>query len=62
MRVATVTNSRERMQNMIAIVRRITDAKGSNFFLFIDQAKLGQSNPLEAQWVTGKGDRVKLGD
>ena len=62
MRVATVTNSRERMQNTIVIVRRITDGKGSNFFLFIDQATLGQSNPLEAQWVTGKGDRVKLGD
>jgi hypothetical protein len=62
MRVATVTNSRERLQHMLAIVRSITDGKGANFFLFIDQESLAAANPLSAMWMTGKGETVKLCD
>jgi hypothetical protein len=62
MRVATITNSRERMQNMIAIVRSITDGKGSNFFLFIDQETLAESDPLQAKWTSGKSEPVRLID
>jgi len=57
-----ITNSRGRMQHMLAIVRSITDGKGSNFFLFIDQETLAAGDPLEAQWVTGKGESVRLID
>jgi hypothetical protein len=60
MRVATVTNSRERMQHMLAIVRGITEGRGSNLFLFIDQATLAQSSPLEAMWTTGKGEQDRF--
>ena len=62
MRVATVTNSRERMHNMISVVRSITEGRGSNFFLFIDEETLAAGNPLAAQWITGKGERVRVED
>jgi hypothetical protein len=62
MRVATVTNSRERMHNMVSVVRSITEGKGSNFFLFIDQEMLAANDPLDVQWVTGKGEQLKLID
>jgi hypothetical protein len=60
MRVATVTNSQERMHNMVAAVRSITEGRESNFF--IDQATLAQGNPLQVQWMTGKGEEVQLTD
>jgi hypothetical protein len=62
MRVATVTNSRERMHNMISIVRSITEGRGSNFFLFLDQQTLATGDPLSAAWLTGKGEKVRLVD
>ena len=51
MRVLTVTNSAKRVQNMVENVRAITEGKGSNFFLFIDQETLAASNPLAAMWT-----------
>ncbi len=61
-RVLTVTNSAERAENMGAAVRDITGGRGSNFFLFIDQQKLAASNPMQVEWVSGKGQRVRLID
>ena len=38
-------------QNVVENVRAITEGKGSNFFLFIDQETLAASNPLAAMWT-----------
>lgn len=61
-RVLTVTSSRERVHNMVKAVRSITEGRGSNFFLFIDREKLVSSNPLQAEWVSGKGEVTRLTD
>jgi hypothetical protein len=50
-----------RVGNMIDVVKEITGG-GSNFFLFIDRERLAASSPFEAQWVSGKGEAVKLVD
>ena len=59
-RVAMVTSSAERVENMRRIVDELTEGRGSNFFLFVDRATLAASNPLDVEWVTGKGMVVKL--
>jgi hypothetical protein len=61
MRVLTVAPSRQRVDNMVAAVAEITGG-GSNFFLFIDRERLAASSPLEAEWVSGKGEVVRLTD
>lgn len=61
-RVLTVTNSAARVENMVSAVRDITEGRGSNFFLFTDGAALAESNPLQAEWVSGKGQSVRLVD
>jgi hypothetical protein len=45
---------------MIEAQREVTGGRGSNMFLFIDDATLAESNPLDASWLTGKGDRIRL--
>jgi hypothetical protein len=62
MRVVTITNSRERMHNMVSVVRSITEGRGSNFFLFVDQENLAAADPLSVEWLTGKERRIRLGD
>jgi hypothetical protein len=59
-RVAMVTSSPERVENMRRIVDGLTEGRGSNFFLFVDRAAMAASNPLDVEWTTGKGARVKL--
>jgi hypothetical protein len=61
-RVATVTTSRDRVEQMIEAQQGITNGRGSNLFLFIDEATLAESNPLEANWTTGRGESVRLID
>ena len=61
-RVATVTTTQERVEAMIAAQREITGGRGSNMFLFIDDVSLAETNPLEALWLTGKGERIRLVD
>jgi len=61
-RVATVTTSPERVKQMIEAQKEITNGRGSNMFLFADQASLAMSNPLDVLWTTGKGRRVHLMD
>ena len=59
-RVATVTTTPERVAQMIDAQREISNGRGSNLFLFIDEASLAGSNPLDALWTTGKGGRTRL--
>lgn len=60
-RVATVTTTPERVEQMIEAQKEITNGRGSNMFLFIDDASLLRSGPLDALWVTGKGKQVRMG-
>jgi len=59
-RVATVTTTRDRVDQMIAAQREITNGKGSNMFLFADETTFAAGNPLDIEWLSGKGARVRL--
>lgn len=59
-RVATVTTTPERVEQMIEAQREMTAGRGSNMFLFIDDVSLAASNPLDVRWTTGKGERIQL--
>lgn len=60
--ILTVAPSRERIENMINALHKMTDGKGSGLFLFIDEKTLADSNPLEVEWMSGKRDIAKLTD
>src|SRR5712671_2919061 len=60
LRVAMVTTSAARVKNMRSVVDQITEGRGTNFFVFIDQETLRAENPLDAEWVTGKGEHIRL--
>lgn len=60
MRVAVVTTSRARVENMLAIVDDITEGRGTNFFIFAEREQLQAKSPLEVGWVTAKGETVQL--
>jgi hypothetical protein len=47
---------------MIKSVMRLTEGGGSNMYLFADQRQLAASNPLDVDWLSGKGERVRLAD
>jgi len=59
-RVATVTTTPERVEQMIEAQKELTNGRGSNLFLFIDDASLLNSNPLDVLWTTGKGRGARL--
>jgi hypothetical protein len=61
-RVAMVTSSPERVENMLDIVHELTEGHGTNFFLFTDRATLAGSDPLAVEWISGKGESVNLTD
>jgi hypothetical protein len=61
-RVLTVTTTPERVGQMIEAQKEMTDGRGSNMFLFIDDANLLKGTPLDAYWTTGKGKLVRLTD
>ena len=61
-RVLVETTTPGRVEQMLDALQEITDGKGSNIFLFIDERALAASSPLEAQWIGGKGNRVRLID
>jgi hypothetical protein len=61
-RVLTVTTSAERMETMIAAVKLATRGQGSNQFLFTDRASVLECPDILAlEWISGKGERVRLG-
>ena len=47
---------------MIDAQKEMTDGRGSNLFLFMDDRTLIESNPLTATWSTGKGKLTRLTD
>jgi DNA-binding transcriptional ArsR family regulator len=61
-RVLTVTTTAGRVEQMMAAQKEITNGKGSNVFLFTDEATFVASNPLDIEWVSGKGAYVRLID
>jgi hypothetical protein len=61
-RVATVTTTPERVAQMIDAQKEMTNGRGSNMFLFVDEASLIASNPLGVLWTTGKGSKVRVTD
>jgi hypothetical protein len=61
-RVLTVTPSRARVEQMIEAQKEMTDGRGSNLFLFTDDHKLIDSDPLAATWTTGKGRLALITD
>jgi hypothetical protein len=61
-RVATVTTTPERVTQMIESQKEMSNGRGSNVFLFTDQASLAASNPLDVLWTTGKGRQVRITD
>jgi hypothetical protein len=52
----------ERVDGMIEALRTITEGRGSSMFLFTDESKLAGSTPLDIEWVSGKGELVRLTD
>jgi len=62
LRVLFVTESAERVKNMLRAVDQVTGGRGSNFFLFIDQATLAAGDPLDVPWMSGKRQAVRLTD
>lgn len=61
-RVLTVTTTKDRVAQMIEVQKEMTGGRGSNLFLFSDDASLQQRNPLEVEWISGKGMAVTLVD
>ena len=59
-RVLTVTTTADRVRQMIEAQKELTDGRGSNLFLFIDETGLSKASPLNACWITGKGKEVSL--
>lgn len=56
----TVTPSRKRVETMVEAVRGLAGGKESGLFLFVDRDTLGASNPLDVEWVSGKGELKRL--
>jgi hypothetical protein len=48
-----VTQSAERVSNMLSAIDKITGGKGSNFFLLIDQTKLAGADPCKSNGPVG---------
>jgi DNA-binding transcriptional ArsR family regulator len=59
-RVLTVTMNAERVVRMLAALDGLTGGRGSNMFLFTDQASVVASNPLDLEWTSGKREPVRL--
>jgi hypothetical protein len=59
-RVLVETTTPERVEQMLDALEHITDGRGSNIFLFIDERTLAASNPLDAGWTSGKRNSVRL--
>jgi hypothetical protein len=60
LRIAIVSTSPARVENIIDAVKELTGGIGSNLFLFIDSGRLAAGSPFEAQWVSGRGEPVTV--
>ena len=47
---------------MLDSLKQITDGRGSSMFLFTDELTLAATHPLDIEWVSGKGELVRLTD
>jgi hypothetical protein len=47
---------------MLDSLKTITEGKGSSMFLFTDELTLAASNSLDVEWVSGKGELVRITD
>ena len=61
-RVLIETTTRERVEQMIEALEELTGGRGSNVFLLIDEATLAGSDPLNAAWISGKRDGIRIID
>ena len=62
-RVLTVTTSGERITSMIQALKDLTNAAGSAQFLFTDRSTLLAAHDLlSLEWLSGKGEHVRLCD
>jgi hypothetical protein len=61
-RVLTVTRSKKRVENMLDVLRKVTDGRGSNIFLFVGRENLVATDLLAVERTTGKGKLVRLAD
>lgn len=62
-RVLTLTTSAERIATMLALLKALTNGRGSRQFLFLERAALRScADLLACQWLNGKGDPVRLLD
>ena len=62
-RVLTVTTSSERITSMIEALRSLTGGGGSAQFLFSNRSTLLATHDLlSLEWISGKGERVRLKD
>jgi len=61
-RVLVETTTPDRVSQMLDAVNSFTEGRGSNIFLLIDETTLAASNPLDAPWVSGKRETVRLTD
>ncbi len=59
-RVLTITTSAKRIETMLDALRDVTGGKGSEMFLFIDEAMIRGRQPLETMWITGRGRICRL--
>ncbi|QWG14285.1 replication-relaxation family protein [Bradyrhizobium sediminis] len=60
LRVVWVTSSQTRLEHMLELQRDVAGGNGSAFFLFADNDHLRSSNPLDLEWVNGKGELLNL--
>lgn len=61
-RVLVETTTVDRVEQMLDALDEITEGKGSNIFLFIDEGTLAASSPLDASWLTGKREGIRITD
>jgi hypothetical protein len=59
-RVLTITESAERVENMLRVVNDITAGNGTNFFLFGNRQQIEGTSPLNVIWKTGKRAAITL--
>jgi hypothetical protein len=61
-RVLTVTNSPERVGNMVSVARRFNNGRGSRLFLFVDLGQFENHPVLNIEWLDGRGETFMLSD
>ena len=61
-RVATVTTTPDRVEQMIEAQKEMTNGRGSNMFLFVDEASLGSEQSARCAVDDREGERIRITD